>query len=57
MWQKINTGLRNLSRRHGAKVRVGVEFSVEECGLEAGEVVQFLDSIDKVNALVERGIV
>ena len=62
----MNAGLRNLSRRHGVKVPVGVEFSVEECGLAAGEVVgcdsikalsrmngavvMFLDAIDKVNS-------
>lgn len=66
-------GFRNLSRRHGIKVPVGPEYSVEDCGLAVGEVVGydsvkaasrmnsavviFLDSIDKVNLVVERGIV
>lgn len=66
-------GFRSLSRRHGIKIPVGVDFSVEECGLAVGElvgcesvkaasrmnnaVVMFLDSIDKVNSVVERGIV
>ena len=66
-------GLRNLSRNHGLKVPVGVVYSVEECCEAVGEVVGcasvkaasrmnsavviFLDAVEKVNAVVEHGIV
>ena len=56
------------SWRHGIKIPVGVDHSVEECGLAVGEVVGydslkaasrmtgavviFLDSIDKVGIVV-----
>ena len=66
-------GLEQLTRRHGVKVPVGVECSVEECSLAVGAVVGynairsasrmnsavvlFLDEVEKVNTLVEKGIV
>ncbi len=62
-----------LTRQHGIKVPVGVECSVEECVLVVGEVVGhisirsasrmngavvlFLDKVEKVNTIVENGIV
>lgn len=62
-----------LTRQHGIKVPVGVECSVEECVLVVGEVVGhssirsasrmngavvlFLDKVEKVNTIVENGVV
>lgn len=62
-----------LTWRHGIKVPVGVECPVNECSLAVGEivgydsimsasrmnsaVVLFLDSVEKVNRAVERGLV
>lgn len=70
---KESGGLEQLTRRHGIKVPVGVDCSVEECSLAVGQIVGcesirsasrmnhamvlFLDSIDKVNKVVEQGIV
>lgn len=66
-------GFEQLTRQHGVKVPVGVECSVEECVLAVGElvghnsvrsasrmngaVVLFLDKVEKVNVIVENGIV
>lgn len=71
--KNMSTAFKNLSLRHGIKLPVGVDYSVEECSLAVGEVVgyecikaasrmnsavvMFLDSADKVNLVVERGIV
>lgn len=62
-----------LTRWHGIKVPVGVDCSIEECSLAVGEVVGhsciksasrmnsvivlFLETIEKVNEVVEQGIV
>lgn len=62
-----------LTRQHGIKVPVGAECSVEECVLAVGEVVGhssirsasrmngavvlFLDKVEKVNMIVENGVV
>lgn len=70
---KEGVGLEQLTRRHGIKVPVGSDCSVEECSLAVGQVighesirsasrmnsamVLFLDSVDKVNKIVEQGIV
>lgn len=66
-------GFEQLTRRHGLKVPVGVECLVEEVVLAVGEVVGhdsirsasrmngavvlFLDKVEKVNDIVETGIV
>lgn len=60
-------------RRHGFKIRVGVECSVEECSLAVGTVVGhsciksaarmnsaviiFLEAVEKVDLIVEHGVV
>ena len=70
---KGSGAFKNLTRRHGLKVPVGAEYSVEECCLAVGElvgydsmkaasrmnsaIVIFVDTLDKVNTVVERGIV
>lgn len=62
-----------LSRRHGIKIATAMNCSVEECSLAVGNVVShdsimsasrmnsavviFLDSIEKVNSVVQNGIV
>ena len=62
-----------LTRKHGIKIASATHCSVEQCGLAVGEVVGynsvksaarmnsavviFVDSVDKVNTLVERGVV
>ncbi|KAJ3585810.1 hypothetical protein NHX12_012219, partial [Muraenolepis orangiensis] len=65
-------GGEKLSRRHAVKLSPAAQVSVEECSLAVGEkvgyksvkfaarmnraVVVFLDSIDKVNSVVESGV-
>ena len=67
------SGLEKLTRRHAIKLAPAVRCSVEECSLAVGEVVGygsiksasrmnnsvvvFLDSVDKVNRVVESGVV
>ena len=67
-----NGAFKNLPRRHRLKVPVQAEYSIEECCLAVGELVGydslkaasrvnsaailFVDMLDKVNAMVERGI-
>ena len=62
-----------LSRKHGFKISAGFQCSVEECSLAVGEVIGhssiksaarmngavviFVDSIDKVNKVIETGII
>ena len=66
-------GGEKLSRQHGVKLSPAAQVSVEECCLAIGEkvgcnsvkfasrmnsaVVIFLDSVDKVNSVVESGVV
>lgn len=68
-----NVEFEKLSRRHGVKIPAAAGCSVEECSLAVGAiigydsiksasrmnsaVVIFLDSIEKVNKIVERGVV
>lgn len=63
----------NLTRKHAVKIASRFKFSVEECSLAVGRVVGngsvksaarmnnavviFVDSVDKANTLVEKGIV
>ena len=67
-----NVEFEKLSRRHGVKIPAAAGCSVEECSLAVGAiigydsiksasrmnsaVVIFLDSIEKVNKIVERGV-
>lgn len=69
---KEGMGFEQLTRRHGIKVPVGIECSVEECSLAVGQMigdesirlasrmnsvmVLFLDSVEKMNKIVEQRI-
>ncbi|KAJ3594852.1 hypothetical protein NHX12_004157 [Muraenolepis orangiensis] len=66
-------GLERLTRRHAVKLSPGLNGTVEECSLAVGAVVGHdgvksasrmnnavvivLDSVDKVNVIVEQGVV
>ena len=69
----VGSGLEKLTRRHAIKMVPTISCSVEECSLAVGElvgyasvrsasrmnsaVVIFLDSVEKVNQVVESGVV
>lgn len=64
---------KELSRRHGIKIAPVVNCSIDECSLAVGKAVEydgimsascmnsavviFLDSIEKVNSVVQNGVV